>query len=243
MRYSAEVIGKNIKTCREMLKPTDRSQEALGKKIGVTGKQISNYEKGKLIPPTDILFKLCEVFDCELGYLLGEEQYSQGTQLYTAISKEMGLNTDAVKSIIGIKSMEESRLNFEKHRYMNILNQLLQANKFIDLLQTISKLEKFYIKCNDQLKDKEKLPESLEQKYKKETLEKAWENWDVSEYDYNLPSFTTEEIEAINDVNSVIDDLYDADCAINKTKSDMKYCRFLIQETLTLLLQELYPIK
>lgn len=240
MRYSTEKIGNIIKKCRKNRKMT---QAALGRKIGMTGKQISNYEKGKLIPPTDMLFNLCDVFDCELGYLLGEESYSQGTQLYTAISKEMGLSINAINSVTDIIKQEKSRLNFEKHKYSEILDKFLQSDKLFDLIEAISKLEKLYNKYNTQLTNKERIPESLEQKYKKDTLDKVWAYCDVSQYDNDLPSFTNEEIEAIKDVNSVLDGLYAADCAIEETKSDIKYCRFLIQEELTLLLEELYPMK
>lgn len=44
----------------------------LGDKLGVSGKQISNYESGALMPPMDILIKLCEVYECELEFLLNE---------------------------------------------------------------------------------------------------------------------------------------------------------------------------
>lgn len=240
MRYSTEKIGNMIKSCREERKMT---QEALGKKVGVTGKQISNYEKGKLKPPTDVLFNLCDVFDCELGYLLGEENYSEGTQFFTIASQKMGLSTNAIKSIISIVEKEKSCLNFDNHKYGKILDKVLRSDKLFDLIEAISRLEKLYNEYNIKLANKEKIPESLEQKYKKDILDKAWDYYDVSEYDENLPDFTQEEIAAIGDVNNVIDQLYDSDCSINETVSSLKYSRFLIQEALTLLLEELYPIK
>ncbi len=240
MKYSTEKIGNMIKSCREERKMT---QEELGRKVGVTGKQISNYEKGKLTPPTDVLFSLCDVFDCELGYLLGEDSYSEGTQFFTIASMKMGLSTTAIKSIIGIVEKEKSRLNFENYKYGEILDKFLRSERLYDLIEAISKLEKLYNEYNVKSANKESIPDSLEQKYKKDTLDKAWDNWDVSEYDEDPPDFTKEEIEAIGDVNNVLDQLYDADCSINETKSSIKYSRFLIQEALTLLLEELYPIK
>lgn len=240
MKYSTEKIGNMIKTCREERKMT---QEALGRRIGVTGKQISNYEKGKLMPPTDVLFNLCDVFDCELGYLLGEENYSEGTQFFTIASHKMGLSTNAIKSIINIVEKEKCRLNFENHKYGEILDKLLQSDKLFDLIDAICKLEKLYNEYNVKLANKKRIPNSLEHKYNKYTLDKAWDYYDASEYDENLPDFTNEEIEAINEVNGIIDKLYDTDCSINETKSAIKYSRFLIQEALTLLLEELFPIK
>lgn len=228
-----------IKSYREERKMT---QEELGRKVGVTGKQISNYEKGKLTPPTDVLFNLCDVFDRELGYLLGEENYFKGTQFFTIASKKMGLSTTAIKSTIGIVEKEKSRLNFENHKYGKILDKVLRYDKLFDMIETISKFEKLYNEYNIKKANKERIPDSLEQKYNKDTLDKAWENYDVSEHDEILPDFTQEEIAAIGDVNNVIDQLYDADCSINRTVSSIKYSRFLTQEALTLLLEELYPI-
>lgn len=236
MKYSTEKIGNIIKLCREERKMT---QDTLGRKVGVSGKQISNYEKGKLAPPTDVLFRLCDEFDCELGYLLGEDSYSEGTQFLTIASKKMGLSTTAIKSIIGIVEKEKSRSNFKNYKYGEILDKLLQSDKLFDLIEIISKFENLYNEYIPQLENKNKILYSLEEKYKKDTLDKAWDNWDVSEYDDDLPSFTEEEIKAINDVNNLID----VDHTTNEIKYDMKYKQFLIQETLTLLLEELYPIK
>lgn len=241
MRYSTEKIDNMIKSCREERKMT---QETLGKKVGVTGKQISNYEKGKLKPPTDVLFNLCDVFDCELGYLLGEENYSEGTQFFTIASQKMGLSTNAIKSIISIVEKEKSHFNFDNHKYGKILDKFLRSDQLFDLIEAISRLEKLYNEYNIKLANKERITDNLEQKYNKDTLDKAWHNYDVSEYDENLPlDFTQEEIAAIEDVNSVIDQLYAADCSINETKSSIKYSRFLVQEALTLLLEDIYSIK
>ena len=64
MRYDLEKIGKTIHQERDKLKWT---QVKLGKKLGVSGKQISNYENGKLLPPQDILLKMAALFNCEYG--------------------------------------------------------------------------------------------------------------------------------------------------------------------------------
>lgn len=96
MRYNYEQIGKTIRAERKKL---DLTQEELGKKLFVTGKQISNYEKGKPLPPLETLLKMAELFHCELGYLLGEESYKDRSKLNTAICESLGLTGKAVESL------------------------------------------------------------------------------------------------------------------------------------------------
>ncbi len=238
MRYSAEVIGNNIKKCREMLKPTDRSQEALGKKIRVTGKQISNYEKGKLIPPIDILLKLCDVFGCELGYLLGEEQYSQGTQLYTAMAKEIGLSINAIESIKRI--IEKERIRYVQEEYSTVLNRLFCSEYFERLVESLRELEDIYMRYKDIIPNLSELNESdlnkaysdhlwqnLSDKYGEAILNQAWKYHDsacVDEAPFDLT----------NDENGCADEIGNMPCLDILIKSQRDW-QTLKEKSLTLL--------
>ena len=93
MKYSCELIGEKIKTERVR---KGWSQEQLGDRIHLSNRQISKYEKGTTLPPLETLLDLCELFDCELGYLLGEEDYSEGTRADTFLPKELGLSLEAI---------------------------------------------------------------------------------------------------------------------------------------------------
>lgn len=53
-------IGKQIKNLRIKL---NMSQDRFGKKIGLSGKTISAYEKGNIFPPLTVLEKISEEFD------------------------------------------------------------------------------------------------------------------------------------------------------------------------------------
>lgn len=53
-------IGLQIKTLRLKL---NISQERFGKRIGLSGKTISAYEKGKITPPLEVLNKISEEFN------------------------------------------------------------------------------------------------------------------------------------------------------------------------------------
>lgn len=69
----------NIKDMNEILKKRIReernriglTQKELSAKLGRGNGIISNYEKGDRLPPTDILYKLADIFGCSTDYLLG----------------------------------------------------------------------------------------------------------------------------------------------------------------------------
>lgn len=98
MEYDLKEIGRIIREERKKL-GQGWSQDKLGSRLGVTGKQVSNYESGKLIPPQETLLKMAEIFGCEYGYLLGEENYKDGSKLMTAICKSLCLSRDAVQAL------------------------------------------------------------------------------------------------------------------------------------------------
>ena len=60
-------LSQNIKVLRKRLGLT---QEDLSKKLGKTKATISDYEKGKSLPPLDILIQLSEIFQVSLDELV-----------------------------------------------------------------------------------------------------------------------------------------------------------------------------
>lgn len=145
MRYDLEKIGKTIHQERDKLKWT---QVKLGKKLGVSGKQISNYENGKLLPPQDILLKMAALFNCEYGYLLGEESYKDGSKLTTAICESLGLSSRSVESLRaathkGLARELEARQQainsfFESHYFQGFIDCLVEAVNISKDLKTRS---------------------------------------------------------------------------------------------------------
>ena len=53
------------------------SQTQLGDKIGVTSKQISKFETGRLFPKMQHFCKICEVLDVSPNFLLGLGSFSE----------------------------------------------------------------------------------------------------------------------------------------------------------------------
>ena len=222
MKYDKEKIGKIIEKKR---KDKRLSQNALGEKINVVGKQISNYENGKMFPPMEALTKLCDVFDCELGFLLGEETYSAGTQLDTAIENKTGLKKETIDNIVKITGTERTCLNrgHESEKYRKILNNFLTSQNFLDIIKVILELDDIY---NQEAPQKKLLKEWGEDRCNRAIINRDPE--------YSNPNLTEEECKDIAKFDKAREEGI-------KRDYNIAICRFKLKESFTLLLNELYP--
>lgn len=227
MKYSGEEIGKNILNERKKLGLTQRE---LGEKIGLVGKQISAYEKGKPVPPVDVMFKLCEVFDCELGYLLGEPGYSEKTALRTAVHDLTGLSDKAINNILRITGKEETSLSFgfEFKKYRRVLNNLLSDDAFISLVDELSVLDD----CVEEIKH---LPDKYYEKYGKDLFDYVLDNHDAIAADAApLDVESAESQYIVVEAENVINKLFDLERSI-------KIERYEVHEVFETLIERLYP--
>lgn len=174
MNYSGEEIGKIIKREREKKNFT---QAKLANKVHVTPKQISVYEKGSTIPPIEMLFKFCEIFECELGYLLGEKQYSEKTKVNTVLSEDLGLTAEAIERLTHITALSkktktefDSIVNKVQEKEIIVLNKLLSSSFFHKLIYSLAKLEE--ITSDTQTKE-QKMWDALKLKLGNEHFNKA----------------------------------------------------------------------
>ena len=225
MKYSPEIIGKTILEERVKHKMT---QAQLGDKLGVTGKQVSNYENGKLPPPVDVLFKLCEVFNCELGYLLGEASYAQGSALETEIHKITGLSKESMKAIRCMTSVDKYGFYPDEHR--KILNALFSSNCFISLIEAIERLDTRYDEWHD-------APERLKNKLGDERYRRAWKHYD-DEWDYahdpQAPELSDEEAHDMVLIDELIDES-------PELEEKLEIARYYANKAFGQLIDELYP--
>lgn len=67
MIYRPEMIGKRIARLRDEKKLT---QKELAGELHVSVKQLSLYENGKVTPNIDMLFSICELLDCDFGFIM-----------------------------------------------------------------------------------------------------------------------------------------------------------------------------
>lgn len=232
MKYSQEKIGKLIK--KERLK-LNWSQEALGQELGQKSgaKQISKYESG-MLPPLDVLIKLCEIFNCELGYLLGESDYSSGTKINTAIQDILGLNSKSIESITYITGTDRTCVKWgnESKNYRYILNNLISNPLFQDLIESLYELDLSY-------SNSKKIWLNLEHKYGKETLNRAFDYYNSSiDYLHDESADKLESIyyKAIADIEYSIDIYHTSSFAL-------KVHRYEVRESFERLLDKLYPPK
>lgn len=229
MKYSSEEIGKRIRELRQSKK---WSQEQLGRKVNTSGKQISNYEKGAPIPPIDVMLKLCDIFDCELGYILCEDDYKAGTKLDTIIERRTGLNTDSIDALHLITGTERHSPHWghQSAAFKRILNTLLVEPSFRYLMEALYDLDSCIV-------HNQELYEELEAKYGKEIFDKALEYYYSSiDYAHDENAETLPEIyyQAMDDISNYEDKSYENSFTIKVNKYE-------VREAFERLLDSLYP--
>ena len=124
-RYEWKKIGERIKHEREKL---SFSQEELGEKVFVSRQLLSKWEKEKACPTLENLTALCNIFDCEIGYLLCE--YNCKTREATDIQSETGLSE---KAILVLSRLKYSHWN----ESVGSLNRIFEHKDFYELLKVI----------------------------------------------------------------------------------------------------------
>lgn len=99
----------------------------------------AKHDIGKL--SLELLTALAELYDCEIGYLLGE--YSLKTGRNTDIQKETGLSGTAIDNLINIKKNDyyykNDKLNYSGYTTkMDALKFCLESPLFDDFLENLS---------------------------------------------------------------------------------------------------------
>lgn len=229
MKYSEEEVGKIIRSERKKL---GMSQDLMGKAVGIVGKQISNYENGKLFPPMDILLDLCDVFECELGYLLGEEDYSEGTKLQTAITERTGLSAESTDILHKITGTEKSCLNFgyESERYCSLLNRIILSPNFLSLVESIYALDEKTQECKD-------VWHVLESQMGRDKLNEALQLYHTSSIyiqDHDTPQLSQEQQRYYKEIDSTIEQH-------RNLSYDIKVLKYELHKSFELFIEALFP--
>lgn len=231
MIYDPKLTGKLIQLER---KKRSWTLEKLGKKLNITGKQVSKYEKGDPMPPIDMLIKLCAVFECEMGYLLGEDGYAEGTKLQTAVLEHLHLTSASADMIRRITGTDRRALTFgcKSDEYTRILNGLLSSVIFADFIEALGYLD-------EQIAKREQIFKSLEGRFGKELLDKAYEcHQSAVDYEHDLDAVlpALPVLEAVRALEDAIDEAYNLEYPI-------KVARYELNESFQNLVEELYPRK
>lgn len=230
MEYKTELSGKIIRQERKKLKWT---QKKLGDKIGVTGKQISNYEHGELLPPLDVLERMCKVFKCELGYLLGEEDYSNGTKLHTIIYNQYGLTPDSLQSIKNITGTERNCPNFgnESDKFRRITNNLFSSVDFRYFMECLAYLD-------DCMSAKDSVGKQLKSESGNDLWERAWKYYNDKNVDYQhdttFQKNHPEECKVMQEIDITMEQM-------EKINYSVKVARYELRESFETLIKGIYP--
>lgn len=143
MKYNDVIVGQQIKKEREKI---GMSQGKLALYLNIGRNRIIDIEKGRgtfKYLNLDKVILLCDLFHCELGYLLGEEEYKNKTKIKTTVSRYLGLSSDAIDRIRRIRRTDEKQIS--------ILSRIIESKKFIDFLNSISTYDYYYSEQNHQI--------------------------------------------------------------------------------------------
>lgn len=223
MQYKPEEIGKIIKMERERKHWT---QIRLSKEVGVTSKQISVYENGGTTPPIDMLFKFCEIFDCELGYILGEKQYKEKTRVNTILADELGLTAKSISNLTSVTSVGElNEPQFGDFYYWDfirnreVINKLFSSEHFKSFIIALADLENVKSSLNN---SELQIWSALKDKIGEEGFEKAKYN-SVYIHQVDCDGSSVEDINrAIKYIKMQFDHIPDENAESNLTDDEIK---------------------
>jgi len=124
------LIGERIKAERKALKFT---QTELSQKIGIGEGNRGNFtdwENGRSLPDLQIMLALCEVFDCDLEWLLCNPAYTCKTKVTTDIQAATGISEEAIKVIKEVTNPKRVDKRDE-------FNKFLTSNGFPDFFESL----------------------------------------------------------------------------------------------------------
>lgn len=140
--YDFEKIAQRIKAVRI---DKNITQAYVSKKCNVSRSTVIKWEKGESFPELNSMLKLCNLYDCELGYLLCEPGYENGTREITDICKATGLSQEAVKTLVEHETYTRERphLSHITRKEKLLINTLLMKsnNNFIVSLNEYASFE------------------------------------------------------------------------------------------------------
>lgn len=128
MKYDMTAIGKRISKERKSLGLT---QSEFAKKLYLSQdsrQTIAKWENGTTLPTLDRLLVMCNIFECELGYLLCE--YDCKTMTVTDIHSQTGLSEEAISVLANLNRLDINEV-------LITLSKIITHDKFLKLLSTI----------------------------------------------------------------------------------------------------------
>jgi transcriptional regulator with XRE-family HTH domain len=136
-------IGKRIRAERIAAGYT-QAQFVMAMGLSADSRQTAtNWENGKRLPCIEDLLKMCEIFNCEMGYLLCEEGYNCKTRAITDIQNKTGLSEKAIEQIISLN--EVSKIP-PKSGLIKVLSKALE--NMVDLSDLLAQMKLYLREIN-----------------------------------------------------------------------------------------------
>ena len=180
MEINNVTIGNRIK---ELRTSKNLTQEDIAKMVKVSKATISNYEKGKVSPPIELLIKLAERYDVSIDWLCGlsnEEiprlmSYGDAFFRLVEIDKVIGFSVEVVtffSNLRGTAFLFDATLTKALEEYQEMVN--LRDNNTISehlfnlwISDKVQQLDKQYrLLSNQTLKNLKKMDKDLEKSIK-----------------------------------------------------------------------------
>ena len=180
MEINNVTIGSRIK---ELRTSKNLTQEDIAKMVKVSKATISNYEKGKVSPPIELLIKLAERYDVSIDWLCGlsnEEiprlmSYGDAFFRLVEIDKVIGFSVEDVtffSNLRGTAVLFDATLTKALEEYQEMVN--LRDNNTISehlfnlwISDKVQQLDKQYrLLSNQTLKNLKKMDKDLEKSIK-----------------------------------------------------------------------------
>ena len=131
------IIGERIK--QQRIEAGYKTQSIFAEALGLeydSRQSIGAWEQGKRLPSLKILLKMCELFDCEIGFLLCE--YDCKTREETDISAATGLSEKSIRRLFVFRSRKRDRKN-KQYEFNSPINAIIEHESFIELIEAIKK--------------------------------------------------------------------------------------------------------
>lgn len=123
-----EDFGKKLKEARKL---KYKYQQEFADAIGAKVETVRNWEQGWILPEMGTLFKICDILDCDLDYLIGRLEYKKhDTKM---ISDYTGLSEDAVTALHLYKNADDRRSLWPSY-----LSDIINNKDFFALMGKIS---------------------------------------------------------------------------------------------------------
>lgn len=155
MKYDLKKIGKRIKTERKN-HPNKYNQTNFGRKLkdykenGFNRDTVASWEKGEALPDIDVLLKMCEIFNCELGYLLCE--FDTKTRINADIQKETGLSEESIEALRAEAKKDfdlKATLHIKSKKTKLIEKFILECDSIADDVRSIESSEELLTYCEE----------------------------------------------------------------------------------------------